>query len=715
MNTAIERETCASDFYCCTQGWDAACHVVAVFDGNCSVPLGDRTEDCCTSHKSTGCDNVTVSQDVCFDDPYCCTVAWDETCAAFADFHGADCQQSTDCCTVHPEAKCSDGVVSACVVGNDAFCGSNAWDTRCVLLADTACSAGCTDPPAGTQACCTASTTGAQGCNDQAIQNCVCLQDPYCCDVEWDAQCVKRVGANGCGRCSGGSGTGSCCAGKETPGCNSISGAADCVCDHASGDEFCCDTAWDTTCANLVDSLGCGSCGTVPPATNTCCDASAQRGCLTASIQSCVCAVDPFCCDTAWDGECVRQINLNNCDSGEVCTLINTNGCCDVGQNGRVRCADSAVADCVCAQDAYCCGVEWDAGCAAEVTTFGCGAGGGVSFEAGTLEATIGNPGGAKNVAWGQSVEFPIASKLTEMAFEFATGFGGSQVDVKFNVFTIDGNNKLRNEKVTVPASFSGGWVTWTGVSKKSLDAGTYVITAFVSNGLSNGAQSQIKYADNGPGTPGGSAYEFTQTSGGEKFHKWTGPPGWQAVPAKDLNYRVKFQSAPDIDFEAGTLTQDFGGNAAPVDSQTGWGQSIILTSSLTFDNVAFQFGTGFGSSNQDVYLDIYDSSQTRLAHETLTFSKSFIGGWAAWNVALTLTPGTYFFRVYVDQVFDDNAFATIIYANASASTPTGDAYTATATSAAQYTMDTWAGPPTWNVDTAKDLNYRLIDDPYCQ
>lgn len=49
-------------------------------------------------------------------------------------------------------------------------------------------------------ACC---EEGAAGCLDDAVEACVCAIDPYCCEVEWDAQCVAEVEQFGCGSCGG--------------------------------------------------------------------------------------------------------------------------------------------------------------------------------------------------------------------------------------------------------------------------------------------------------------------------------------------------------------------------------------------------------------------------------------------------------------------------------------------------------------------------------
>ncbi len=58
------------------------------------------------------------------------------------------------------------------------------------------------------ESCCGAAhgccETGLLGCSDDAIAGCVCASDPYCCEVEWDAQCVEEVETFGCGACGSG-------------------------------------------------------------------------------------------------------------------------------------------------------------------------------------------------------------------------------------------------------------------------------------------------------------------------------------------------------------------------------------------------------------------------------------------------------------------------------------------------------------------------------
>ncbi|HWB74435.1 MAG TPA: hypothetical protein VG755_05760, partial [Nannocystaceae bacterium] len=48
--------------------------------------------------------------------------------------------------------------------------------------------------------CCDATGTGA-GCLDPEVEACVCDDDPYCCDTEWDTLCVDEVESLNCGAC----------------------------------------------------------------------------------------------------------------------------------------------------------------------------------------------------------------------------------------------------------------------------------------------------------------------------------------------------------------------------------------------------------------------------------------------------------------------------------------------------------------------------------
>lgn len=123
--------------------------------------------------------------------------------------------------------------------------------------------------------------------------------------------------------------TGSCL--STTHGCceTGSAGCVDptiqaCVC---AADPYCCNTAWDGICAGEVTSLGCGTC---PTNDHNCCVTGA-KGCNNNTVEACVCVSDPFCCNTSWDGICVGEVASLGCGS---CTAASPLACDDDGGNG---------------------------------------------------------------------------------------------------------------------------------------------------------------------------------------------------------------------------------------------------------------------------------------------------------------------------------------------------------------------------------------------
>ncbi len=53
-------------------------------------------------------------------------------------------------------------------------------------------------------------------------------------------------------------------------------------------------------------------CDVLPPET-TCCEAHPESGCDSASIEACVCLIDPYCCEVAWDRTCVDEVTSEGC------------------------------------------------------------------------------------------------------------------------------------------------------------------------------------------------------------------------------------------------------------------------------------------------------------------------------------------------------------------------------------------------------------------
>lgn len=115
-----------------------------------------------------------------------------------------------DCCEPGDGTGCGDAVVSDCVCADDAYCCESAWDELCVAeVTSLGCGACGGVRPAGldvADGCCAVHETS--GCNDAAISDCVCANDPYCCLVQWDQVCVDAIAQYGCGSCDAGTTSG---------------------------------------------------------------------------------------------------------------------------------------------------------------------------------------------------------------------------------------------------------------------------------------------------------------------------------------------------------------------------------------------------------------------------------------------------------------------------------------------------------------------------
>lgn len=103
-----------------------------------------------------------------------------------------------------------------------------------------------------------------------------------------------------------------------------------------------------------------------------CCAPSAMPGCPDPATQQCVCAMDPYCCDVVWDDACVEIATWSECEACIAPEPPPPDDCCR-GLGGR-GCADLDVQSCVCEIDPYCCDVAWDEYCAEQVDAHGCGA-----------------------------------------------------------------------------------------------------------------------------------------------------------------------------------------------------------------------------------------------------------------------------------------------------------------------------------------------------
>lgn len=168
-----------------------------------SVPPPANGGDCCESSRGTGCGDPMVEQCVCAADPRCCTDGWDALCVDHVD--ELRCGSCTfgpagfleDCCSPHADPGCGDVDLAMCVCASDPYCCDVAWDQMCVdAIGESGC--GVCPGPYAPKDCCTPGEVA--GCPDPEISECVCAQDPYCCEDHWDELCVDEA-TTYCGGC----------------------------------------------------------------------------------------------------------------------------------------------------------------------------------------------------------------------------------------------------------------------------------------------------------------------------------------------------------------------------------------------------------------------------------------------------------------------------------------------------------------------------------
>ena len=351
---------CARSAFCCAFEWDAQCVDVAENEcGGCGMTDDgntDTTDDgatdtgtggpgtCCEVQATPGCSNSDIETCVCALDAFCCDNSWDGMCvgSAVGDC-GANCPSVDTCCTAGP-AGCVNEELEDCVCAIDADCCMSGWDGECVSISIMQCDNTCPDIVEGEGDCCEAN--GTPGCDDQAITQCRCAADPFCCDQEWDQICINGATAD----CGAGCElpAGPCCLPNGTPGCEDMA-VQDCTC---MIDSFCCDDTWDGMCVETAEDMCMLECDS-----GDCCEANGSPGCNDDAVEDCTCMIDPFCCDNTWDGMCVGTAVSDcmlECAPGNCCETTFAPGC-----------TDKAVEDCTCMLDAFCCDSSWDGMCVA--------------------------------------------------------------------------------------------------------------------------------------------------------------------------------------------------------------------------------------------------------------------------------------------------------------------------------------------------------------
>lgn len=255
-----------------------------------------------------------------------------------------------------------DGCVDACLlpICGDGVCETDeesGIDEVCSCAADCGdpcgdgvcnCSedfASCTDDCLDEAgACCIAN--GSPGCERLDASLFVCETEPSCCETEWVDECALLVEEfDGGALC-----TGDCCASNLTPGCDSTDDLAceSCVCGF---DEFCCESAWDIQC--LACATG---------------SALASPSCVAGGY----CEAECGCGAPCGNGVCSGGETISSCPAD----CPGTNLCCVPSSDFSPGCGNTELQECVCAEDEFCCDPlgAWDTTCLviAEIDCGGC-------------------------------------------------------------------------------------------------------------------------------------------------------------------------------------------------------------------------------------------------------------------------------------------------------------------------------------------------------
>jgi len=392
----------------------------------CPKDCGNCSGDCCQAHDAVGCNDMQVTKCVCEMDPFCCEVMWDDICADIAiDMCDAQCGCVPNCtgkecgsdgcggscgwcppnawcdqdgqCIITCEPECEGKECGPDNCGGS--CGACAIGYQCNSQGQCVCVPDCWNKECGSDGC--GGSCGECGQFQSCTGSGKCkFVTPLC----GDGQCWSWIGED-CDSCPGDCGV--CCGNgmcepKYQETCKSCSDDCgvccgngfcdvqfeetcencpqDCgPCPALCGDNICNEEKGET-CANCPQDCGpcpdeCGDgkcdmasedCNTCPedcgPCAGSCCIANGTPGCQDPQVQACVCQMDPYCCNTQWDGICAGEADDCGSCNGDCCKANPTPGC-----------DDEDVEECVCDGDMYCCNSKWDASCAALVEELNCG------------------------------------------------------------------------------------------------------------------------------------------------------------------------------------------------------------------------------------------------------------------------------------------------------------------------------------------------------
>lgn len=275
--------------------WSSGCFL----DGSTQQQTPEKHETVCDDGHDNDGDGWIDCQDNDCDGTAACVNPGQEICDNLIDDDGdgaTDCED-TDCVTTRicecPKESCNnghdddgDGLIDC----QDPDCA----DFLACLPVNEVCDNGQDDDGDGDRdcndsdcehhvacrpedSCCAAHDT--PGCHDYEIESCVCAQNAWCCEMEWDEVCVAMVSSLSCGECLPTTEV-SCNNGTDDDG----DGLLDCLDPDCDGNAEC-------SCDSAHNSPGCGN----------------------SQIEACVCDYNCYCCEAQWDNVCAQQAQQLGC------------------------------------------------------------------------------------------------------------------------------------------------------------------------------------------------------------------------------------------------------------------------------------------------------------------------------------------------------------------------------------------------------------------
>src|SRR6478735_5542902 len=269
--------------------------------------------------------------------------------------------------------ECTSGEICAAVDGNVGCYSSCSSDAdcsggTCTLVAEEGggnaqliCIGGSGGGECAHDSCEVGEALDPAVCGD-CVAN-ICAVDPFCCESSWDDICVGEVATVCGGTCDGGE-----CAHDSCEVGEALDPAVcgDCVGNICAVDSFCCTNSWDDVCVGEVESICGATCGGGAECEHGMCETGTP---LVSTCDECVgniCAADPFCCDSGWDGICVGEVESicgsTECNAPTECAH---DTCVVGGPLDGATCGDCVTA--ICGADPFCCATQWDSICVGEV------------------------------------------------------------------------------------------------------------------------------------------------------------------------------------------------------------------------------------------------------------------------------------------------------------------------------------------------------------